>query len=187
MVLILSGVGLISMNEVQSVKHGKDKQLRQHQDGPLRLSNLLGRGCTEEGEQQESSPALAVTCQEPSSEAPVLRSPLLLLLGAPPAARQSQSHHTSSGSCLGDPDDKLHFVMGGREESKQKRRKKQRLRTGTAGIELPPGNRLKINIRYVERGREPTTTWKKSDNGKNIYPLALPVLGQTWLGYLLLM
>lgn len=55
---------------------------------------------------------------------------------------------------------------GGGEERKQKKRKKQRLRTGTAGIQLPHGNQLKINIRYAKRGWEPTATWKKSDAGR---------------------
>lgn len=125
------------------------------------------------GEQQKSSPALAEICQEPSSEAPCPPvTPSLAPWGSPGVllvAGPSQSHRTSSCSCLGDPDDKINFVNGGGgvcEERKQKKRKKRRLRTGTAGIQLPCGNQLKINIRYAERGCEPTATWKKSDAGR---------------------
>lgn len=150
--------------------------------GP-RLCDFPGRGCA--GERGQHSQHLLKPPPEPLSCGHLSSSGLSR---CPTSSPWSRSHRASSCSCLGDHSDKLNFVNGmggGRKESK--RRKKQRLRTGTAGIQLPPINQFKINIRYAERGREPATTWKKSGAGKNIYPLALPVLGQTRPGYLLLM
>lgn len=72
--LIISGISFVPMAEVQGVKHGKGERFMQLWDGSLSLSDFLGWGCAGE---VGAAGALASTCRT-SSEAPVLRSPLLL-------------------------------------------------------------------------------------------------------------